>query len=74
MSYEIIILICLFKQKCYYLMKKIGTNFVWYGGMKINKWNTEKRVEIMMTKKKNRRKTVKNCEESKRDKEEKEVD
>lgn len=55
-------------------MKKIGTNFVWYGGMKINKWNTEKRVEIMMTKKKNRRKTVKNCEESKRDKEEKEVD
>lgn len=61
MSYEII-------------MKKIGTNFVWYGRMKINKWNTEKRVEIMMTKKKNRRKTVKNCEESKRDKEEKEVD
>lgn len=60
MSYEII-------------MKKIGTNFVWYGGMKINKWNTEKRIEIM-TKKKNRRKTVKNCEESKRDKEEKEVD
>lgn len=60
MSYEII-------------MKKIGTNFVWYGRMKINKWNTEKRIEIM-TKKRNRRKTVKNCEESKRDKEEKEVD
>lgn len=35
--------------------------------MKINKWNAEKRVEIMMTKKGSGKRTVKNCEESKRD-------